>query len=272
MSTAIQHVAVATAQYDGHDSIHMFPSLFDVPSLGADAPDDFPMIEDGEVHGDFPSDPDELIIYLHGWLDMVTGAAEDQANAVRGAVDVAGYDADVVGFSYPSNLPLWQPTKHLSTRKGRELAGWLRDYTADHPDATIRLVSHSLGARPALACLDVLADHGAAVESLSLLGAGIGCDAVAEGGRYYDAVRDGAGAVHNYYLNWEFTLDFLYRPAEFGDRALGVRGVCGHPPDNYTDHNVSDTVTGHFSYLKEDGGCLDRVIADFHADSVPAGE
>jgi hypothetical protein len=241
----------------------MFRSLLELPSLGTDAPDDFPMIRGTEARGAFPEDPAELIIYLHGWLDLVTGAAPDQANAVRGAVAAADYDADVVGFSYPSNIPLWQSSKRLAARKGGELAEWLCDYRPDHPDTTVRLVSHSLGARPALACLDELTARGESVRLLSMLGAGVGCDAVAEDGRYYEAVRDGARTVHNYHMTWEFTLGLLYRPAELGDRALGVRGVCGTPPDNYTEHDVSDEVSNHFTYLREDGGCLGRVVDDF---------
>ncbi|MFB6143010.1 MAG: lipase family alpha/beta hydrolase [Halorientalis sp.] len=241
----------------------MLRALLDLPSIAADASRDVPMLRNGRVRGDLPAEPAELVVYVHGWLDWVTGRARDQAGAVAGALESEGHDAAVVGFTYPSNLPLWRSTKAVSTRKGRELGEWVADYRAANPDTPVRLVAHSLGARAALACLAELRERGERVRSCSLLGAGVGCDTVAEGGRYYEAVRDGAAVVHNYHLDWEFTLEVVYRPAELGERALGVRGVCGTPPDNYRDHDVTGSVSNHFTYLTEDGGCLDRVIDDW---------
>lgn len=241
----------------------MLRNLFDIPSIGTSAPPEFPMVRAGETKGAFPEDPAELVVFVHGWLDLVTGEAPAQANAVKRAVDAAGHDADVVGFAYPSNLPLWRSNRAIARRKGRELADWLVAYRADRPGLPVRLVAHSLGALPALSCLDELRERGEAVRSCSLMGAGVDCDTVVEGGTWYAAVRDGAERVHSYHLDWEITLDLLYRSAEFGDRALGVRGACGTPPENYRDHDVSDEVQNHFTYLKREGGCLDRVVADF---------
>lgn len=244
----------------------MFRSLLDLTDVAADAPADFPMVRNGETSGDFPTDPTELVVYVHGWLDLVTGEAPAQANAVRRAVDAARYEADVVGFAYPSNLPLWSSSKNIAARKGRELADWLVACRADRPGLPVRLVAHSLGALPALSCLDELRRQDESVRSCSLLGAGVDCDAVAEGGRWYEAARDGAEVVHNYHLDWEFALEVLYRPAELGDRALGVRGVCGTPPENYVEHDVTGEVENHFTYLQRDDGCLDRVVADFEGE------
>ncbi|MFB6083551.1 MAG: DUF726 domain-containing protein [Halorientalis sp.] len=221
------------------------------------------MIRNGELRGSFPADPTELVVYVHGWLERLTGDATAQANAVAGAVEAADYDATVIGFNYPANLPLWHSSKAIATRKGRELAAWVEAFAAECPDTPVRLVAHSLGARPALACLDELADHGGAVRSCSLLGAAVDCDSVTEGGHWYAGVRDGADRVHNYHVADDTTLAVLYRSAEFGDEALGVDGACGPTPDTYTDHDVTDRVTNHYTYLQEDGGCLDRVIADF---------
>ncbi|AQL42470.1 hypothetical protein BV210_06970 [Halorientalis sp. IM1011] len=235
----------------------------DALSMGTDAPQEFPMIRDGELRGSFPPDPSELVVYVHGWLEGMTGDAAAQANAVAGAVEALGYDATVVGFTYPANLPLWYPSKTIAARKGRELAAWVQAFSAECPDAPVRLVAHSLGARPALACLDELADREATVQSCSLLGAAVNCDSVTDGGRWEDGVRDGAECVYNYHTAGDSTLTVLYRPAEFGTAALGVDGACGPTPGTYADHDVTEKVRNHYTYLQEDGGCLDRVIGDF---------
>lgn len=231
--------------------------------MGTEAPRSFPMIRNGELRGSFPPDPDELVVYVHGWLERIAGDAADQANAVAGAVETLGYDATVVGFNYPANLPLWHSSKAIATRKGRELAAWVQAFAAECPDAPVRIVAHSLGARPALACLDELRDHDAGVRSLSLLGAAVDCDSVIDDGRWGEAIRNGAGHVHNYHMADDTTLTVLYRSAEFGDEALGVDGACGQTPGTYTDHDVAEGVTNHYTYLQKDGGCLGRVIGDF---------
>mgnify|MGYP006283641005 FL=1 len=235
----------------------------DALSMGQAAPREFPMIRNGELRGSFPPDPTELVVYVHGWLERIAGDAADQANAVAGAVEALDYDATVVGFSYPANLPLWHSSKAIATRKGRELAAWVQAFAAECPDAPVRLVAHSLGARPALSCLDELRDHDASVRSLSLLGAAVDCDSVTEGGRWGEAVRDGSETVRNYHMADDTTLAVLYRSAEFGDEALGVDGACGSTPDSYTDHDVSEQVTNHYTFLQKDGGCLGPVIEDF---------
>lgn len=236
---------------------------FDALSMGREAPRTFPMIRNGELCGPVPPDPAELVVYVHGWLERLTGDAADQANAVAGAVEVMDYDAAVVGFAYPANLPLWHSSKAIATRKGGELAAWVQAFAAECPDAPVRIVAHSLGARPALSCLDELRDHDASVRSCSLLGAAVDCDSVTDGGRWDAAVRDGADRVHNYHVADDNTLAVLYRSAEFGDEALGVDGACGPTADTYSDHDVAEQVTNHYTYLQTDGGCLDRVVEDF---------
>jgi pimeloyl-ACP methyl ester carboxylesterase len=235
----------------------------DALSMGQAAPREFPMIRNGELRGSFPPDPTELVVYVHGWLERIAGDAADQANAVAGAVEALDYDATVVGFNYPANLPLWHSSKAIATRKGRELAAWVQAFAAECPGAPVRIVAHSLGARPALSCLDELRDHDARVRSCSLLGAAVDCDSVTDGSRWGEAVRDGAETVRNYHMADDTTLAVLYRSAEFGDEALGVDGACGPTPDSYTDHDVSEQVTNHYTFLQREGGCLGRVIGDF---------
>jgi esterase/lipase superfamily enzyme len=243
--------------------IHMSWLPLDAMSMGTAAPREFPIIRNGELRGAFPPDPTELVVYVHGWLERIAGDAADQANAVAGAVDALGYDATVVGFTYPANLPLWHSSKAIATRKGRELAAWVQAFAAECPDAPVRIVAHSLGARPALSCLEELVEHDASVRSCSLLGAAVDCDSVTDGSRWAAGVRGGAEHVYNYHMADDNTLAVVYRSAEFGDRALGVDGACGPTPDTYADHDVAEQVTNHYTYLQEEGGCLDRVIADF---------
>lgn len=232
-----------------------------------DAPDNFPMIEDGQTSGNFPWGTDELVIFVHGWQEELSGDATGQAYTCKLALDETSYSGDVVGFKYPSNNPWWWAAKDTAEEHGRELADWLRSYMASHPGTTVRLVCHSLGARASLACLDDLQSTGDSVASLSLLGAAVDDDSVTEGwwsnGEFYDAVRNGADQVDNFHSYSDAVLEYIYSIGEFGSQALGDEGADGSAPGDYQDHNVSNAVSDHCEYFQPGNGCMDQVASEF---------
>ncbi|MFB6180235.1 MAG: twin-arginine translocation signal domain-containing protein [Halorientalis sp.] len=234
---------------------------------GTDVPDGFPMIEDGSTSGNFPSGTDELLIFVHGWMEELSGDAIGQAYTCKLALDKVGYNGDVVGYKYPSNNPWWWEAKDTAEEYGRQFAHWLHDYMDEHPGTTVRLVCHSLGAHTSLACLDELQQHGASVTSLSLTGAAVDSDSVTEGwwsnGKFYDAVENGADEVDNYHSGDDGVLEYIYTIGEFGDEALGDEGADGSAPGNYQDHDVTASVADHCEYFQPDTGCMDRVLDQF---------
>jgi pimeloyl-ACP methyl ester carboxylesterase len=233
----------------------------------ADAPDDFPMIEDGETRGDFPEGPDELVIFVHGWFEELGGDAVGQSYLTSLALEDAGYDGDVVGFQYDGNNPWWWEAKDDAEDGGRGLADWLEGYMSDHPDTDVLIVCHSLGARASLTCLDELQSRGESVTSISLLGAAVDADSVTDGwwstGDFYDAVDSGADDVYNYRSDDDAILEYIYSIGEFGDEALGEEGADGDAPGNYEDIGVTDQVGDHCEYFQPDTGCIDRVVEEF---------
>jgi pimeloyl-ACP methyl ester carboxylesterase len=238
-----------------------------VALTASDAPDDFPMIEDGSTSGDFPDTPDELTIFVHGWFEELGGDATGQSYLTSLALEEAGYDGEVVGFEYDGNNPWWWEAKDDAEDGGRELADWLVGYMDDNPDTTVRIVCHSLGGRASLTCLDELQSRGESVTSLSLLGAAVDADSVVEGwwsdGDFYDAVAEGADDVYNYRSDSDGILEYIYSIGEFGDEALGEEGADGDTPGNYEDVDVTDAVDDHCEYFQPNTGCIERVAEEF---------
>ncbi|MFB6189416.1 MAG: DUF726 domain-containing protein [Halapricum sp.] len=233
---------------------------------GSEVPDSFPMIEDGSVSGDFPWSADELVIFVHGWMEELSGDASGQAYATKLALDQTSYSGEVAGFKYPSNAG-WYTAKDLAEDHGRAFADWLSAYMNDHPGTTVRIVCHSLGARTSLACLDELQNRDESVTSLTLLGAAVPADSVTEywwgEGDWNDAVEYGADEVDNFRSDNDSVLEYIYSLAEWGTEALGEQGAEGDEADNYEDHDVTDTVGDHCEYFQPDTGCMGDVVSEF---------
>ena len=215
-----------------------------------------------DVDGDWPSAGAELTLFVHGWLnDGESG--RDSAHTAEVALREADYDDPVVGYVWDADEYVWWTATEIAERNGAKLANFTTDYLADHPDASVRYVAHSLGARVVLRALATLHEWGRAdaVESVSLLGGAADDDAVAADGEYGDDVEYAAGAVHNYWKDDDAVLQWAYSLAE-ADAAVGEEGCEGTTPANYEDHNVDD-VPDHFSYPEPGEGCVDDVVADF---------
>jgi hypothetical protein len=142
------------------------------------------------------------------------------------------------------------------------LANFIQWYQGYFPDVTIRIICHSLGGHCSLTALDELQQDGDSITSLSLLGAAVDAESVTGGGDYYDAVREGADDVYNYYSNSDVILEDIYSIGEFGDEALGEESATGDEADNYEDVDVS-YVDDHCEYFQPSGGCMGDVEDDF---------
>ena len=232
---------------------------------GADAPDEFPMIEHGDTSGDFPAAPDELTIFVHGWFEHLGGDATGQSSLTKQALRDAEYTGAVAGFEYDGNNPWWWAAKDDAEADGRAFADWLTSYQSQHPATDVHVICHSLGGRASLACLDELQQDDASVTSLSLLGAAVDAGSVTEGaqenGDWYAAVANGADKVYNYHSANDGILEYVYSVGEFGDEALGEEGADGTPPDTFTDVDVTDQIGDHCEYFQPDVGCIDDVVS-----------
>ncbi|WP_336000523.1 DUF726 domain-containing protein [Halorientalis halophila] len=248
-----------------------------------DAPDDYPVVEkdegvlgiggEGFVENDVPEGEDEVLIYVHGYLEFFAGGAADQGYTLQKALRNNGYDHPTITYKYPTNSPNWWGTVDDAEQDGRDFASWLQDYRESNPETTIRMVGHSLGARTSLGCLDELVNElgEAPVESLTMLGAAIPRDAVTVDGEFGEAIANGAGQVTNYYSDGDDILDWIYEIGELGTEAVGAYGPPegAETPDNYYDVDVNDEIDGHCIYYKPEEGIVDQVVENF--DGVETG-
>jgi pimeloyl-ACP methyl ester carboxylesterase len=231
-----------------------------------------PYRSDGVPGRDDDATPDEVAVFVHGFL-----VDRRQANAtfriVRDGLRFYGYDAPVVGFTWDASGALavddWYPTVAVARRNGRRLAAFVRDYRRLNPDAAVRLVGHSLGAQVVLSALERLSGGDDGVDSVTLLGGAVDDDAPSFGvGDYGDAIATAAGRVDNYHSRNDDRLRRYYPAVEF-DAPVGTAGADGDTPANYTDHDVAD-VDGHLRYYRERVGCLDDVLQAWGTQPAPS--
>ncbi|MFB6083550.1 MAG: hypothetical protein ABEJ94_04825 [Halorientalis sp.] len=217
--------------------------------------------------GAIPEGKDEVVLYIHGWLELLTGGAADQGYTLQRALRKAGYDKPTLAYNYPSSSPNWWGQKDGAEKSGREFASWLRDYREANPDTDIRLIVHSLGARTGAGLLDELVNEmgGEPVRSLEILGGAISREAVTVDGEFGAAIANGAEEVNNYWSSGDNILDEIFQIGEFGAEAVGAAGAPddAETPDNYNDVNVTGIVSGHCLYYDPKRGCIDTVVENF---------
>jgi esterase/lipase superfamily enzyme len=218
----------------------------------------------GSIPGLDGSATDELFVHAHGWLSEQPDALESFGQ-IETALRNNGYDAPVIGYSWDSDTlyTRWWDATEIAERNGAKLAQFLYDYEQANPGTTIRICSHSLGARVTLRAVELLNENGltGVVDSLTLLGGAADNDAVSTEGRYGPDVAAATGHTDNFYKTDDEVLEWAYSTAEF-DSAVGEEGCEGPQPRNYTDTNVDD-VPSHGDYYKPEDGCMDEVVATF---------
>lgn len=252
-----------------------------------DAPEDYPVVEkdegffgigaDGFVEqGDVPEGEDEVLIYVHGWLELFAGGAADQGYTLQTALERNGYEKPTITYKYPSNSPNWWGQTDDAEQDGREFATWLQDYRERNPDTTIRMIGHSLGARTGLGCLDELVNvnGNAPVRSFDMLGGAIARSAVTSDGEFGAAIANGADEVNNYYSADDGIMDHIFEIGEFGTEGVGAEGAPdgATTPANYYDHDVTDEVAGHCLYYKPGDGCMPEVVENFPPGNQTGGD
>lgn len=204
------------------------------------------------------SSPDELVVFVHGfWLDLE--ASRRVFRTVNDALRDAGYEGELIGYSWGSNIGDWGESLETAARNGSKLGAFLRDYRAASPDTTLRVLAHGFGAKTAAEALTFLANEtDASVASVDALGPAIDDDSVATGGSYGPAVASRTGAFRNYYkTDDEFLADY---PWHEWDHALGRVGVQGTAPDNYAEFDVTDSVEKHDAFYEYEAGCVRAVV------------
>lgn len=240
---------------------------------GPSAPSDYPYLydhdDDGtdEQFGDWPSDPAELVFFIHGYQSSSTQNGVNQGYAADLAAEHNGYTESFVAVCWDSDTT-WSWAKSRAEDEGQRLAEFLLDYMPDHPDTTIRLLGHSLGNRVVVFCLRELMNNDAAVDSAAALGGAIEADSVIveEGydqSKYDEEIASATTQYNNYHKTDDQVLDEDYELAE-GEEAVGETGYQeGTPPSNYTENDVTNAVCNHCTYFKKNKGCMNAVVGNW---------
>ncbi|WP_330631575.1 alpha/beta hydrolase [Halocatena halophila] len=275
--SVLRSMAVGSTALSGTSSF-MAGNLGELECLSAESPpDSYPVVEKDEglfgggagfvQHGTFPDSPGEVVIYIHGWLELFTGRGAGQGYTLETALRQQAYDHPTITFAYPSNNINWWGVKGDAEDDGRAFASWVEDYRERYPDVTIRMVGHSLGARTGLGCLDelVVKNGNEPIESFAMIGGAIPRSAVTTDGEFATAITNGARRVDNFFSEGDAILDYIYQLGELGTEAVGAYGAPSDAttPTNYADHDVSDDVNGHCVYYKPDQGCVGDIVDSF---------
>nr|WP_245708189.1 DUF726 domain-containing protein [Halobacterium jilantaiense] len=242
---------------------------------GYDAPETQPMVTTrGRLDAADPTervgawdfdDADEVVLFVHG-LGTDAESARDHAYTVRRGLAAAGPGSEsdippVVGYSWASDTD-WGPATQTADANAAPLADWLAAW-AESDGRPIHLFAHSLGARLTGETLKLLADRGRTdlLASVSLFGGAVPNDSVGTDGQYGPAVEAVDAPVYNFHNRNDRVLGWVYRVSN-RTRAVGHGGLAGSAdaPAGYTDIDVTDLVTDHYSYLQPEQGCLPRAV------------
>ena len=144
--------------------------------------------------------PQEVVIYVHG---VWTARDEDDEKAQRmfeNAIEASdramlslnslGNTFPIIGFSWDSDTDLsengWRDAEIIAKENGPKLAQFTVDLKERCPQATIRIIAHSLGARLVLSSLDSLHNNRVwnsnnfQIASVHLMGAAVDDDEVSK--------------------------------------------------------------------------------------------
>lgn len=199
---------------------------------------------------------DELFVFIHGWGPDDSGARNQAETAQRALNEVR--PAPVVAFSWDGQ-GRWQTVIDNADRNGQPLAEWLAAW-ADEDGRPVHLIGYSLGARVACETLAELAElnEREAATSVSLLGAAIEADTVAETGRYGDAIGVFDGPVTSFYSEHDEVLaDLFDEPPALGQQGADTSAALA---DGFQEIDVTDSIPDHHTYYRPNSGCLPEVV------------
>lgn len=238
------------------------------------APDDYPTIDltgsTPSTTGAFPTEANELLIYVHGWQEESNGGGENQGYTLETALEANGYTAPTVTAMWNSNtdaLATDVAMQRADVAAGR-LATWLDEYLTRYPDTTVRAISHSLGGQVILAALNELRSD-RVLEDVALLGAAVDDDSVCADGEYAAGIEAAANDVNCFHSENDGVICTMYSLLESA-QGLGCEGAdcggffsSGSTPSNYAEHDVTADVDAHGDYLRPGVGCVPAVIETF---------
>src|SRR3989441_682768 len=196
--------------------------------------------------------PAEIVVYVHGFQNDEKSAIEN-FNLVKKSLAFDGYTHPVIGFTWDSNpgALLFFIAKIIANGNGPKLAQFIFDYKTVCPNTSVRLMSHSLGARIILSALSTLQDNdawkkkGFQVTSVHVLGAAVDNIVV-----YSNAVESFTSAIEKDVCEFHTEFDpednILTHVYPLTERvALGATGalggltpILGDLPSNYHETNV----------------------------------
>lgn len=239
------------------------------------APDDYPVLDLRDSSptrlGDWPDDPQDLTIFVHGLGGDSNDGWKDQAYTFEQAAQQNGWEPTQIAVLYNTGGDSldWGSSVDKAKTAGQRLADWLVGYAAGNDVSSYRVVAHSLGGHVTGTLLNALGGD-VVIDDVALLGPAVPKNSVCkDDGQYAPGIQASAGNVYNYRsLDDEVVCD-LYSSAILGsgNDGLGCRSPdCGWfdaPPSNFQDNNVTFAVDGHCDYPRPDVGCVGEVVEDF---------
>lgn len=204
-------------------------------------------IEEGGWFSDWSADgslpvTDELFVFIHGWFGDST--VRSQARDVLDSLESGGYyPSDAVALRWPATNFNYPDAESDTEDVGEVTAGLAEDFY-DAGGGSVRLVGHSLGGRCVLWTATKLRS-GYEIETVAPLGAAADGSEVC-GSPWNDGLGD-ACEVRNYHSENDSTVGTAY--GGWGDTALGNEGAGCDPAPNYTDVDVTDSVSSHLDFL-----------------------
>jgi pimeloyl-ACP methyl ester carboxylesterase len=207
---------------------------------------------DYEVVGSLPRGESEIMVVVHG-LNNTEMKGVNRFVLARESLRHNGYEGAVVGFSW-DGATNWDPfgatgyriAKHNAVANGTKLAQFVVDLQVANPDAEIRLIGYSMGARLvaetvlALHTDDEFAKNTTKIASVHLVGAAIDDEQLEAGDLYGDAIESRVGTFFNYYSPKDSKLGKYYPPLE-ADTAVGREDIedIRRAPRNYRSRDVA---------------------------------
>ena len=243
---------------DGHDGTD-YDTVGEIPGFTAEGKH--------ERDEDAKTSPEELLVFVHGWLSDEE-AALGRMSLLRYSLESNGYKHPIVGFTWDTEQTAaeWESGKIVADWNGPKLAQFTADYVRENPDTKVRYISNSLGATPIFSALKALDESGYkdVVASATIMGGTVPSRSVSVDGEYGEAIRNVVGDVYNYRTPSDRTLKQFYRLSE-GTDCIGGAGAVGETPENYHERLV-EYVPDHFSFLLPHRGCIDEVVNDLGVD------
>lgn len=208
---------------------------------------------DYEVVGDLPKGETEIMVVVHG-LNNTEMKGVNRFGLARESLRHNGYEGVVVGFSW-DGATNWDPfgatgyriAKHNAMANGTKLAQFVVDLRAANPDASIRLIGYSMGARLvaeavlALHTDKAFANNGVKLASVHLVGAAIDNEQLQTDSLYGKSMESRVEKLFNYFSPVDSKLGKYYPPLE-ADKSVGRHDLedASKRPRNYLSHDVTN--------------------------------